>query len=83
MVLKNKDGTPYRLASPNPVMKTQILWGNEKFILQIIVLFGVAFQFFLKPRRGNRDERPDAFAHRLAVQRRDAVLGHDIMHITA
>lgn len=33
MALKNKDGTPYRLASPNPVMKTQTLWANEKFIL--------------------------------------------------
>lgn len=28
MALKNKDGTPYRLAGPNPVMKTQSFWGD-------------------------------------------------------
>ena len=44
MVLKNKDGTPYRLASPNPVMKTQILWGNEKFILHNMKWSGEIYQ---------------------------------------
>ena len=33
MVLKNKDGTPYRLQKPNPVMKNQSLWTGEKFAL--------------------------------------------------
>ena len=33
MVLKNKDGTPYRLQKPNPVMKNQSLWTGEKFVL--------------------------------------------------
>lgn len=44
MALKNKDGTPYRLASPNPVMKTQILWGNEKFILHNMKWSGETYQ---------------------------------------
>ena len=33
MALKNKDGTPYSLQKPNPVMKNQSLWKGEKFIL--------------------------------------------------
>ena len=27
-MLKNKDGTPYKLSGPNPMMKNQELWGN-------------------------------------------------------
>jgi len=30
MSLKNKDGTPYRLRGPNPVMRGQELWGDYK-----------------------------------------------------
>lgn len=30
MTLRNKDGTIYKLAGPNPVMKTQNLWGDFK-----------------------------------------------------
>lgn len=33
MALKNKDGSVYKLQKPNPVMKEQSLWANEKFIL--------------------------------------------------
>jgi len=33
MALKNKDGSLYTLQKPNPVMKQQSLWNNEKFIL--------------------------------------------------
>lgn len=44
MVLKNKDGTPYRLASPNPIMKTQTLWGGEKFILHNMKWSGEKYQ---------------------------------------
>ena len=27
-MLKNKDGTPYKLSGPNPMMKNQEVWGN-------------------------------------------------------
>lgn len=30
MTLKNKDGTPYRLVKPNPIMKTQEIWEEYK-----------------------------------------------------
>lgn len=33
MALKNKDGSTYKLQKPNPVMKEQVLWANEKFVL--------------------------------------------------
>lgn len=33
MALKNKDGSTYKLQKPNPTMKEQSLWANEKFIL--------------------------------------------------
>ena len=33
MALKNKDGSTYKLAKPNPIMKDQTLWDNEKFIV--------------------------------------------------
>jgi hypothetical protein len=33
MALKNKDGSTYTLQKPNPAMKQQSLWNNEKYIL--------------------------------------------------
>jgi hypothetical protein len=33
MALKNKDGSTYTLAKPNPIMKHQSLWANEKYLL--------------------------------------------------
>ena len=41
MVIKNKDGTPYTLRGPNPLMKEQDLWAefqlhNMEFSEQVI-----------------------------------------------
>ena len=44
MALRNKDGTPYRLQSPNPVMRTQVLWGSERFVLHNMKWTGETYQ---------------------------------------
>jgi len=62
MALKNKDGTPYRLASPNPVMKTQVLWGNEKFILHNMKWSGETYQDTMK---AEKTEKPQSFLSEL------------------
>ena len=49
MALRNKDGTPYRLSSPNPVMRTQVLWGSEKFILHNMKWSGETYQDKMQP----------------------------------
>lgn len=56
MAIKNKDGTPYRLASPNPVMKTQVLWGSEKFILHNMKWSGEIYQDTIKSEKPTRTQ---------------------------
>lgn len=34
MVLKNKDGTDYKLSGPNPLMKSQILWNAKQELIK-------------------------------------------------
>src|SRR5579859_3855724 len=54
-----------------------------RFALEIMRAHGKVLEFLLKARIGDADERFGAFPQGFAVEIRDAVLGDDVMNISA
>jgi hypothetical protein len=62
MPIKNKDGTPYRLTSPNPLMEEQIIWGKNYTLhgrLGQVVTFPDNAQLPARPQPPRKFSTPD------------------------
>lgn len=61
MALKNKDGSVYRLATPNPIMKTQTLWGNEQFTLHNMKWTSEKYQDTIQIKTVQQEPKEETF----------------------